>query len=210
MRKSVFSLLLASILMMTQLSSNIALAYVREPNSIQRATTVLIDSSNAFEKGQILSPELIQTYNLVKIQNKKSAELNVISDQASQFVGKNTNDASLLVADRYANYWWNQSDAKNSSFGQKIEFVESGMQKQLVYGSIGQVAHKFDFSFTTFSTVAKLDYEGFFKASVSYQARDSSSQVEMSEKIWNEKNIVLSHSTSSFEQRSAVNLRWSW
>jgi len=181
----------------------------RQPSSMTRAATVMSNASNAFEKGQILSPDLIQTYLSVKEQNLRTPIVDPVSSEAEKFQGKNAAQASLMVADRYAQYWWNHSEAKNSSLGKRVEFVENGMKQNIVYQK-GKISHKFDFSVQTFSALARLEYTGLFKAAASYQGIDSSSQVEVSEKIWNQKDLVLSNSKNSIEERSAVNLRWSW
>lgn len=173
------------------------------------AGTLVLFSPNAFEKGQVLSPELIQTYNMMKEQNQQNPTVNPVADDAAMFQGKNATQASQLVADRYVQYWWNHSDAKNSSLGHRVDYVENGMKSQVTYQK-GQVAHKFDFSVQAFSAQAKLEYTGFFKAAASYQATDASSQVEVSEKVWRQKELVLSTSSNSLEQRNAVSLKWNW
>lgn len=173
------------------------------------AGTLLLLSSNAFEKGQILSPELIQTYNTVKEQNQQNPIVNPVADDAAMFHGKSALQASQLVADRYAQYWWNHSEAKNSKLVQNVESVEKSMTGQMTYQK-GQIAHKFDFSVQAFSAQAKLEYTGFFKAAATYQAIDVSSHVEVSDKVWQQKELVLSSSTNPLEQRNAVSLRWNW
>lgn len=208
MRNILFFIAFASLLLAAELSEAGA-SLNRIPSSMTRAATALNDSSNAFEKGSILPPELILTYQQVKKQEKQNIMVDPISTEAEKFQGKNADQASLMVADRYAQYWWEHSEARNSSLGKRVDFVENSVQKEIAVQK-GETLHKFDFSVQTFSSLAKFEYSGFFKAALSYQARDASSALEVTNTIWNKKDLILSASQTNIEQRSAINLKWNW
>ena len=58
--------------------------------------------------------------------------------------------------------------------------------------------------------LTKLEYKGWVNAAVNYDARAAKTEAEVSEKIFNKQDLVISHAISREENKSQVALRWNW
>jgi hypothetical protein len=177
----------------------------RQPTAIQRGALVLSNPSNLFEQGEILSPELIEAYNMIKSQEKNQPAVGL---DAGQFNGKSGPQAVSVIADKYFQYWWSNSEARTTGFGKSVDIIENGMKEDVVV-RYGNRQHHFHISVQTFETLAKLNYEGFLNASITYQALNSAVGWEVTEKV-GQKDLVLTNKTTPLDNVSGVSLRWSW
>ena len=181
----------------------------RTPSSMDRATRALANSSNAFEQGKILPPDVIMAYKKAQELQLQEKYIDPVVSDAESFRGKDTQQASKLVADRYLKYWWQESETKNSPVTGQIIEIENSMNKQVIVRQ-GSIQHHFDFSVEAFAAQAKLEYVGFFNASVSYLAQDSASSFEIKVKVWNQKDLILSTTQDPKEYRNAIHLQWNF
>ncbi|GIL16617.1 MAG: hypothetical protein BroJett040_03680 [Oligoflexia bacterium] len=183
-----------------------AAVYSRNPAAINRAAQVLARPSQIFDSGILLSSELIQTYNEVKEKEKAETYVEIIPENIQEM--NESNQVVAAIADRGLSKWWNSEAVQSSSFGRRAEMVEKKMQGEVVVHSA--IEHKLNFQFQAFQTRAKIDYSGLTHATLYYQARNSEVGVEVTEKIADSQDLILSHAIKSENQVSQVNLRWSW
>lgn len=116
------------------------------------------------------------------------------------------------IIDNSLAYWWNNSEMKNTSVGQAAEAVQNKMKAEMDLGSSGQnqVGHKLSFKLLAMQALAKLEYKGWFKGALNYDAKSQSAEAEILENLSNNKDLVISHSVTSNENKSQLSLRWNW
>lgn len=115
------------------------------------------------------------------------------------------------IADRGFNYWYKNSEFKNSAVGRAAENAQEKLKTDVVVPSNKKgMNHKFSFRVEAFQTLAKMEYSGWTKAAVNYNAARAQTNFEVSEKVWKDKDLVLSHSVTSRENVSSAGVKWSW
>jgi hypothetical protein len=68
--------------------------------------------------------------------------------------------------------------------------------------------HRFQFRVGAIQGMAKIQYRGLANLELRYEARDSQTGLEWSEKFWGDKKIVLGHYKNPQEDLSALALRF--
>lgn len=127
-----------------------------------------------------------------------------------------TSDQSRVlktVVDKGAQYIWDNSGLKNSALGRKADELQKKIQTDLVLSEAqgeNKIEHKVNFQVLVAQAIAKLEYTGWVKAAFKYYAGGGKSEAEISEKIWDNKDLVLSHIADNSENRSALSMRWDW
>lgn len=127
-----------------------------------------------------------------------------------------TTDSSRSVVtkilDNTLAYWWDNSEMKNTSVGQAAEAVQNKMKAEVDLGSSGQskVGHKLSLKVLAMQALAKLEYKGWFKGALNYDAKAQAAEAEILENLSNNKDLVISHSVTSNENKSQLSLRWNW
>ncbi|MBY0553164.1 hypothetical protein K2P97_01460 [bacterium] len=116
------------------------------------------------------------------------------------------------IIDNSLAYWWNNSEMKNTSVGQAAEAVQNKMKAEMDLGSSGQnkVDHKLSLKVLAMQALAKLEYKGWFKGALNYDAKSKTAEAEILENLSNNKDLVISHSVTSNENKSQLSLRWNW
>lgn len=176
--------------------------------SINRAALVLAKPSKYFgPQGQVISPELVDSYNQIKAQTKPFDMTQIIpSDiQASA-------DSGFIfarIADQSISSLFNSAEMRATPIGKTATDVEKKL-KQDVTLSQGQVLHKFTFQVQAFQSVARVDYTGYANATLKYQAADSSLGLEVFEKISKSKEVVVAHLNKPTDRVSSLSLRWNF
>lgn len=116
------------------------------------------------------------------------------------------------IADRGFSLWFNSSFVKNSKLGQMAERAQEKLKTDVVVPSQvpNGISHKFSFRVEAFQALAKLEYTGWLKASVNYDAKASCTDILFKEKVLEDKDLVVSHKASKEEGLSMVGLAWSF
>lgn len=206
MKTRVFTAILTLIFGAETASAAVNICPTRQPAAINRAAQVMVRPSQIFDNGSLLSPELIQTYQEMKKNEKPETYAEIIPENIESYAG--SDQVVAAMADRGLSKWWNSDAVKSSAFGRRAEAVEKKMQGEVIVQS-KEIQHKLNFNFQAFQTRAKIDYSGLTNASLYYQARNSEMGLEITEKISDRQDLVVSHSVK-LEQVSQVNLRWAW
>lgn len=125
------------------------------------------------------------------------------------------NDSSRAVVskivDNSLTYWYNNSEFKNTSVGRAATQVEKKMRADVNLGvDTNKVQHKLSFRVLAAQALAKLEYIGWFKASLNYDAKSAKTEAEIFENLSNNKDLVVSHSVAGIENKSQLSLRWNW
>lgn len=125
------------------------------------------------------------------------------------------NDSSRAVinkiVDNSLSYWYNNSEFKNTSVGRAATQVEKKMRADMNLGvDTNKIQHKLSFRVLAAQALAKLEYVGWFKASLNYDAKSAKAEAEIFENLPNNKDLVVSHSVAGIENKSQLSLRWSW
>ena len=145
--------------------------------------------------------------NSIKEFRKKVLPKSLTASDSSQTVVAKIIDNSL-------SYWWENSDLKNSSIGQTATKIEENLKAEVDLGvsgsESGRTDHKLSLKFLAMQALAKIQYIGWTKAEINYDAKAAKAEVEVLENISNNKDLVISHSFTANGNKSQVSLRWNW
>jgi hypothetical protein len=117
------------------------------------------------------------------------------------------------IADRGFNMWFNSEAVQSSVFGRFAQRTQEKLKTDVVIQEAkgeDKVSHKFSFRLEAFQALAKIEYTGWLKADVNYDAKEAATNVQVKEKVFDDKNLVLMHKGSSKEALSMVGLDWSF
>jgi hypothetical protein len=116
------------------------------------------------------------------------------------------------IIDNSLAYWWDHSDLKNTSIGQAAETVQNKMKAEISLGDAGEniTDHKVSFKLLAMQALAKIEYRGWFKAAINYDAKAAAAQAEILENLSHNKDLVISQSITANENKSQLSLRWNW
>lgn len=161
----------------------------------------------------------------VSVKNTRPVHLPTAPSNAwtSEDVGKiiptdmgNSTDAghvALKIGDRTLQSVLNSPNIKNSSVGRTATKVQDTMKTEMIVKSGSNksaVDHKFSFQVLALQAISKFNYSGWLNAELNFDARAQQTNFEISEKVWNDKDFVISHSANHRQDLSSVGLRWNW
>lgn len=112
--------------------------------------------------------------------------------------------------------WLNSPDVRNSSFGKAASQVESAMkveasiQSAPISPGAQPIDHKISFQYLALQSQTKVEYKGWTNAMLLMDSGKSETAMEISERVFKNKDFVLSHVKNPVENRSTMGLRWSW
>jgi len=121
-----------------------------------------------------------------------------------------------FFGDKMIQNWLSSSAVKNSSFGKAATSVEQAMKVEASIAGAPTTSgektidHKFSFQYMALQSQAKVDYHGWTQAHFVHDSRVGVTAVEVSEKVFKNKDLVFNHTKNPAENRSSVALRWSW
>ncbi len=126
-----------------------------------------------------------------------------------------SNDAGYVasqIGDHAFQSFWNSPRMKNSSVGRTANKVQESMKTEMVVKSDDKnsVDHKITFQVLALQAISKLQYTGWINAEVNFDARAQQTNVELTEKVFKDKDFVISHSATTTQDLSSVGLRWNW
>lgn len=125
-----------------------------------------------------------------------------------------TSQSTLLnrIVDRGVSLWFNSAVMKQSALGRMAEETQEKLKTDLVVPADeeGGVSHKFSFKFEAFQALAKLEYEGWMRAAINFDAKSSSTNIYLKERVFVDKELIVSHKADREQDLSMVGLAWSW
>lgn len=142
-----------------------------------------------------------------------------------KFLPNNLQNSSseAYVANRFGDValqkFFDSPQVRNSSLGQTATKVESAMKTEVNLGGSGKgdansakpkVEHKISFQVLALQAQTKMEYNGWTHATLKHDARAKETGVEISEKVWRNKDLVLSHTKNDTEDKSSLGVRWNW
>lgn len=153
-------------------------------------------------------PQNIQNESaVVEVSNRVGRSIE-LTDTSGMVVNK--------IVDSSVMYWWDNSGIKNTRVGQTVENVQNKMRADVNLGSTGSnshqnsTQHKLSLRLLAAQALAKIEYLGWFKGALKYDMKTAVAEAEVIENLNNNKDLVVNHSISKAESKSAVSLRWSW
>lgn len=116
------------------------------------------------------------------------------------------------IADRGISLWFNSAAMKQTRLGQIAEETQEKLKTDVVMAPTekGGVSHKFSFRVEALQALAKLEYEGWMRAGINYDAKDSATNIHIKENVFHNKELIVSHKGNHTEALSMVALGWSW
>jgi prophage DNA circulation protein len=128
---------------------------------------------------------------------------------------KSSSDAGFIatkIGDRAAQAWLSSASAKDSSLVRTANKVQNSMKSEIsVKGQqTNSVEHKFTFQFLAFQAVTQLRYTGWLNAAIDFNARANETKFEITQKMFTNKDFVVSHIANSEQGLSSIGLRWNW
>jgi hypothetical protein len=120
------------------------------------------------------------------------------------------NDVLAQMADNVASLWWSSTPLRKTSVGRAADAAEKKLNVQAQFEDKNKVKHTFNFKVLAMQALARIEYKGWVKATISYDARAAKTEAEISEKIYDNKDFVISQSITTAESKSQIGLRWSW
>ena len=180
----------------------------REVASINRAALVLVKPSSLFgPSAQGLSPELVDAYNKTK-SDEKPFDPSLMIPTGMQPTA-DSNRVFSQVADQSVSSFFSSAQVRSTPFGKTATTVEQKMKQDVTLHS-GEIEHKFVLRVQAFQALAKIDYTGYTNATLRYQARESSVDLEVFEKITKTKDLVLGQLNKPNDRISSVQVRWNF
>lgn len=116
------------------------------------------------------------------------------------------------MVDNSFSLWWEKSPVKQTSIGRVADKVDKKLKTEVNLGRSGdqKTEHKISVKVLAMQALAKLEYKGWVKASLNYDARAAKTQAEVLENISTHQDLKLSHSMSSDGNMSQVSWVLNW
>lgn len=113
------------------------------------------------------------------------------------------------IADRGFGLWFD-TVLKDSSIGRMAEAAQETLKTdiEVVPTEPGGVAHKVTMQFEAFAAQAIIKYSGWVKAQI--RVSPAGSDIVVKEKIFENKDLLLSHSSNRDQDISMISMGWSW
>jgi hypothetical protein len=129
-------------------------------------------------------------------------------------------DSPVYVATKFGDQvmqnFLNSPQVQSSQVGRTANTVQNAMKADVSLGATPSasdpkgVNHKLSFQYMALQAQARLKYSGWTNAAYSHDAKAKQSDVEVSEKIFKNKDLVLNYTKNETEVRNSVGVRWSW
>ncbi len=128
-------------------------------------------------------------------------------------INENESGSSVFtkIADNSLALWWDTSPLRNSAVGKAAEAIEKNLKTEVAFkNKSSKTEHRFSFKVLAMQALAKVEYKGWVNAAVNYDARAAKTEAEVTEKISQKQDFVVSHQFSNVENKSQVAWRWNW
>lgn len=133
-------------------------------------------------------------------------------------LGPSQNEGEVLkrFGDQAIQNWLDSPAVRNSSFGKAATQVENAMKVEATVQTAPHspgatpIDHKFSFQYLALQSQAKMEYKGYTNAQIKIDSSKNETAVEVSEKVFKNKDFVISHTKNATDNNSTMGLRWSW
>lgn len=126
--------------------------------------------------------------------------------------GESGNSVISEMIDNSFSLWWEKSPVKQTSIGQVADKVDKKLKTEVNFGKSAdqKTEHKISVKVLAVQALAKLEYKGWVRAGLNYDARAAKTQAEVLENISAHQDLKLSHSMSSDGNMSQVSWVLNW
>lgn len=126
--------------------------------------------------------------------------------------GESGNSVISEMIDNSFSLWWDKSPVKQTSIGQVADKVDKKLKTEVNLGKStdNKTEHKLSVRVLAMQALAKLEYKGWVRAGLNYDARASKTQAEVLENISSNQDLKLSHSVSSDGNMSQLSWVLNW
>lgn len=122
--------------------------------------------------------------------------------------------AASKIADNTFSYWWETSEVKKTAIGRTADNLDKKLKTEVNLGtsssSSAKTEHKLSIKLLAMQALAKIEYKGWVRAGLNYDAHAAKTEAQLLENISANNDLVLSHSISATENKSQVSLLWNW
>lgn len=129
-------------------------------------------------------------------------------------VSNDESGASVIseMVDNSFSLWWEKSPVKSSALGQVADKVDKKLKTEVNLGRSAdqKTEHKLSIKLLAMQALAKVEYKGWVRAGLNYDARAAKTQAEVLENISGNQDLKLSHSMSVHENTSQVSWVLNW
>lgn len=164
---------------------------------IQASAKVDIKSTKRLVFPNIMRPDAITSQDVSKV-----IPLNMAPASDSSVVAKQIIDNSISSV-------FNSQSVKESLVGGTAHKVQNKMKVDAEVKT-KKTNHKFSVKIMIAQAVAKLEYKGWVNAIVNYDTKQQASELELSEKIFKNKDLYFKHQAQNNSELSSVGVRWNW
>jgi hypothetical protein len=114
------------------------------------------------------------------------------------------------VVDNSISLWWETTPLRESRVGQVAEAAEKKLNVSAEFEDRNKVKHTMMVKVLAMQALARLEYRGWVRAALSYDAKAAKTEAEISDRISDTQDVVISHSVNQTESKSQLGFRWSW
>ena len=211
----------ASVVKNKKISSRTEISNLRSLSPKQKAKKFMNESSaykrlNSKKMKPVVFPEKVELNEYKAEDYAKFLPKNLENSQNEAYVANRFGDLALQNI-------FNSPQVRSSSFGQTATKVEKAMKTEVSINGAPKnknkgaavsadpgIEHKISFQVMALQAQTKLEYKGWTNATLKHDARAKETGVEISEKVWHNKDLVLSHTKTDVEDKSSVGVRWNW
>lgn len=124
----------------------------------------------------------------------------------------NAGHVATRIGDRALQQILNSPEMQRSSVARAASKVEGSMKAEVSMGSSepDAVQHRMSFQYMALQATGRVQYKGWMNAVMNYDTRNGETQVEVTEKLFKNKDVYINHTANSVEDISALGVRWSW
>lgn len=125
-------------------------------------------------------------------------------------------DVAIRFGDQALQNLLNSPQVKNSAMGRSAAKVENAMKTEVSIAppapnkGPNPIDHKISFQVLALQSQARMKYKGWAEATVTHDIRVRETDVEISEKLFRNKDVFIKQTTTTSENRSSVGIRWNW
>ena len=156
------------------------------------------------KKTQILKLPQEQGYTFLSKEDQMRIAPKNVSEKES------ANSVLARMADNSVSLWWDRTPLRQTALGKAADTVEKKMNLKVEIEDKNKIKHSMNLKILAMQALARLEYRGWVRAAISYDARAAKTEAELSEDIGETQNIVITHTITTSENKSQLGWRWSW
>lgn len=114
------------------------------------------------------------------------------------------------IADRGFGLWF--KSIKDTSIGRLAETAQERLKTdiEITPSEDEGIRHKFSFKFEAFQAMAKVEYTGWMNAEINFDAKSAETDIQLKDKVFDNKDLIVSHKNTKEQALSMIGLAWSW